>query len=165
MTKKLLVLAITSLAAVLIGTAITPVYAPIGDIDVPLDIKPESCPNPLNVNSMGVLPVAVLGTDSLDVTAVDPSSITLEGIVPLRWELEDVAEPFEPFLGKENAFDCTENGPDGFLDLTFKFSTQDIVGTLGDPSDGDVIVLHLSGNFIDGQPLEGEDVVIIISNN
>jgi len=165
MTKKLLVLAITSLAAVLIGAAITPVYAPIGDIDVPLDIKPESCPNPLNVNSEGVLPVAIVGTESLDVTTIDPSTITLEGVSPLRSELEDEATPFEPFVGKEDALDCTEDGPDGFLDLTFKFSTQDIVAALGGVNDGDVIVLELTGNFLDGQPLEGEDVVIIISKN
>ena len=34
---------------------------------VPIDIKPQSCPNPLNVNSKGVLPVAILGTDTFDV--------------------------------------------------------------------------------------------------
>jgi len=164
-TKKLLVLAITSLAAVLIGTAITPVYAPIGDIDVPLDIKPESCPNPLNVNSEGVLPVAILGTADIDVTTIDLSTITLQGVSPLRSGLEDVATPFEPFIGKTDALDCTDEGPDGFVDLTFKFSTQAIVAAWDEPSDGEVIVLRLEGNFNDGQPFEGEDVVIIISKN
>jgi len=36
-------------------------------IEVPVDIKPTSCPNPLNVKSRGVLPVAILGTADFDV--------------------------------------------------------------------------------------------------
>jgi len=129
---------------------------------VPVDIKPESCPNPLNVNSEGVLPVAILGTDDIDVTNFDPSTIKLEGVSPLRSELEDVATPFTPFTGKGEAFDCTDEGPDGFVDLTFKFSTQAIVAALGPVQDGDVLVLSLTGLTTIGNPIEGEDVVIII---
>src|SRR5882724_5808147 len=32
------------------------------EIEVPVDIHPQGCPNPLNVRSHGVLPVAILGT-------------------------------------------------------------------------------------------------------
>ena len=42
-----------------------------------LDIKPGSCPNPLNPRSHGVLPVALLGTEDFDVTDVDVSSLTI----------------------------------------------------------------------------------------
>ncbi len=132
---------------------------------VPVDIKPQSCPNPLNVNSQGVLPVAILGTDTIDVFDIDVSTILLEGVSPIRDEIEDVATPFEPFFFKEDALDCTEEGPDGFVDLTLKFSTQAIVAAWDEPSDGEVIVLTLTGNFNDGTPLLGEDVVIIISKN
>ena len=41
-------------------------------LQVPIDIKPGSCPNPINVKSKGVLPVAVVGNSSFDVTQVDP---------------------------------------------------------------------------------------------
>ena len=62
-------------------------------IEVPVDIKPQSCPNPLNVGKKGVLPVAVLGNDDFDVTDIDPSSVRLAGVPPLRSSLEDVATP------------------------------------------------------------------------
>ena len=134
-------------------------------IEVPVDIKPTSCPNPLNVKNNGVLPVAIVGTEDFDVTTVDPASVTLVGVAPLRWSLEDVVTPFEPFLGKESEFDCTEEGPDGYLDLTLKFDVQEIVEALGEVDDGDVIVLLLTGNLREeysGTPIVGEDVVIIL---
>ena len=129
-------------------------------IGVPVDIKPTSCPNPLNVNSKGVLPVAILGTEDFDVTTVDPSSLLLEGVSPLRWALEDVATPSNGEL-----CDCTEEGPDGFLDLTLKFDTQEVVAALGVVSDGDVVPLTLSGNLkveFGGAPIQGTDCVLIL---
>lgn len=70
-------------------------------LKVDVDIKPGSCPNPLNLKSKGVLPVAVLGTEEFDVTTIDPLSILLsreeveEGVAPIRSDYEDVATPFE----------------------------------------------------------------------
>ena len=123
-------------------------------IEVSVDIKPMSWPNPLNVRSRGVLPVAILGTEDFDVTQVDPATILLEGIAPLRWALEDVGTAGDPLAG-----------PDGFTDLTLKFGTQQIVAALGLVNDGDIVVLHLTGNLkaeSGGTPIEGEDVVRII---
>jgi hypothetical protein len=136
-------------------------------IEVPVDIKPTSCPNPLNVKDNGVLPIAIVGTDELDVTTVDPASVRLIDVAPLRCSLEDVVTPFEPFLGKESEYDCTEAGPDGYLDLTLKFDTQEIVAALGEVDDRDIIALTLTGNLYDeygGTPIVGEDVVIILKN-
>lgn len=129
---------------------------------VHLDIKPRSCRNPLNVKSKGVLPVALLGTESFDVSQIDPGTIRLEGVAPLRWSTEDVATPFEPFTGKEDAYDCTKEGPDGFVDLALKFKTRQVVAALGDVSHGDVLVLKISGTLWDGRPFQGEDVVVIL---
>jgi glucose/arabinose dehydrogenase len=42
-----------------------------------LDIKPGSCPNPLNRRSRGVLPVALVGVEGFDVNNVDVSSLSL----------------------------------------------------------------------------------------
>jgi hypothetical protein len=141
---------------------------PPGDgIEIPLDIKPTSCPNPLNTNSKGVLPVAILGTEDFDVTQIDPASVRLEGVAPLRWASEDVATPFEPYTGKGDCLaDCTTDGPDGFLDLTLKFETQAVVAALGGVNDGDCIVIGLTGNLKEefgGTPIVGEDVVVIRS--
>ncbi len=130
-------------------------------LPVSVDIKPQGCPNPINVKSRGVLPVAILGTADFDVTTIDPVSIRLEGIAPTRSALEDVATPFEPLDGFVNASDCTDQGSDGFTDLTLKFDTQEIVSALGGVQDGDVLILTLVGELSDGTPIQGEDVVVI----
>jgi len=130
-------------------------------IQVAVDIKPQSCPNPINVDSKGVLPVAILGTEDLDVTLVDPASVLLEGVSPLRWDWEDVATPYD---GNFNG-DCHELGPDGYLDLTLKFDTQEVVAALGVVSDGDVLWLQLTGNLMTNPSIieiAGQDVVIIL---
>lgn len=131
-------------------------------IPVALDIRPQSCPNPLNVNSKGVLPVAILGTATFDVTQVDVATVRLEGVSPLRSSLEDVTAPFVPFTGKRQATDCTEAGPDGFQDLTLKFDTQAVVAALGPVTDQEVLAFKLTGQLLDGTPIVGEDVVKIL---
>lgn len=133
---------------------------------VAIDIKPGSCPNPLNVKSPGVFPVAIVGTDEFDVTTIDPATVRLEGVAPLRSALEDVATPFELLLGKEDCLeDCNELKGDGIMDLTLKFKTQEIVFALGDVEDGECLVLELTGNLKDefgGTPILGVDVVLIL---
>ena len=141
------------------------VAPPPAEIEVPVDIKPTSCPNPLNTKSQGVLPVAILGTEGFDVTEVDPASVNLTGVFPIRWALEDVATPYEPYTGKEGCMDCNELGGDGYLDLTLKFDVQEVVAALGEVEDGDCVVLTLTGNLKDefgGTAIVGEDVVKII---
>ena len=137
--------------------------------DVVLDIKPGSCPNPLNIKMFqnqppnanpkkgGVLPVALLGSSSLDVNDVDVSSLLLEGVAPLRHDFEDVAAPVED--GEE--CECTEAGPDGHVDLTLKFRKSEIAAALGFVSDGDTIALTLTGELLDGTPFETSDCVRI----
>lgn len=125
-----------------------------------IDIKPQSCPNPINTKSKGVLPVAILGTNEFDVLTIDPASIRLAGVAPIRSSYEDVATPAE----KVDECDCTDEGPDGFLDLALKFDTQEIISALGAVSDGDEIVLTVTGQLSDDTEIEGSDCVLIISN-
>ena len=143
------------------------------EMPVPVDIKPGSCPNPINVKSHGVLPVAILGTADFDLQTVNlelvPSLVhlvDLEGgeVAPLRSAFEDVATPLgDPLL------DCTEEGADGFLDLTLKFSTHQVVEALSLSSvmDRTEVVLTLTGELelMDGtfMPIIGEDVVLILN--
>ena len=131
-------------------------------VPVPIDIKPQSCPNPINVASQGVLPVAILGTAELDVTTIDPVSIRVAGVPVLRWALEDVATPFTPSTGETDAYSCTTFGPDGFMDLTLKLDTQQVVAALGDVNDGAVLMLPFTGNLMSGTPIQGQDVVVIL---
>jgi hypothetical protein len=131
-------------------------------ISVNIDIKPESCPNPLNVKSKGVFPVAILGTEDFDVTEIDIASIRLEGAVSIRSVIEDVSTPL---LDKQDERDCASEGEDGFDDLTLKFDTQDVVSALGEVADGDELVLTLRAEFSDGRPVEGEDWITILSKH
>ena len=124
---------------------------------IAVDIKPRSCPNPLNVKSKGVLPVAILGSEDFDVNTIDPTSIRLAGVEPLRSGYEDVAAP----VLDANDCNCTENGPDGLLDLTLKFKTQRIVQAIGEVNDGDVLTLPLTGVLFDETPVEGADCILI----
>ncbi|NIO04660.1 MAG: hypothetical protein GTN74_08600 [Proteobacteria bacterium] len=132
---------------------------PVVEIDI--DMKPQSCPNPLNTKSKGVLPVAILGAEDFDVNDVDLSVVQLEGVFPLKWDVEDVAAPVS-----DGQYDCkcTTGGPDGFDDLTLKFDTQVIVAALGPVNDDDEVVLMLTGNLLDGTPIEGQDCVLILKN-
>jgi hypothetical protein len=40
-----------------------------------IDIKSGSDPNPINLRSRGVIPVAIISTDSFDATSIDPASV------------------------------------------------------------------------------------------
>lgn len=131
-----------------------------GTMQVDLDIKPTSCPNPLNLNSRGVLPVAILGSEDLDVTTIDVASIQLEGVAPIRSSYEDVATP----VADGQDCECTEEGPDGFLDLTLKFKKTEVIAALGEVQDGNLVPLTLTGMLREefgGTPIEGSDCVRI----
>ena len=154
-----------------------------------VDIKPQSCPNPFNVGpadpyalatarkTLGVLPVAVLGTADFDVLTIDPATIALsrEGVVdengdpvfvrPSRYAFEDVATPFEGEL-----CDCHTLGPDGYTDLTLKFRTLEVIEAL-QLSDvlGQSVALSVTGNLWPeagepgpGQAFHGEDCVWVL---
>ena len=120
-----------------------------------VDIKPGSCRNPVNVKSNGVLPVAILGSSDFDVNEIDPSSVRLNGVAAIRSNIEDVTQPD----------DCYDLGPDGFEDLTLKFTNQEIIESLGDVNDGEEIVLQLTGNLkeeFEGSAIRGKDTMIIL---
>ena len=130
-----------------------------------VDIKPGSCPNPLNVKDNGVLPVAILGSEYFDVFNIDPASIRLEGVAPIRSSYEDVATPVSD---TEDVCECTTEGPDGYIDLVLKFNAQDIVAALDEVSDGDLLELSLTGALAEvfgGSPIEGSDCVVIIKKD
>jgi hypothetical protein len=113
---------------------------------VSIDIKPGSDKNPLNVKENGVLPVAILGTENFEVFTIDPASIKLNGVAPIRSSYEDVSSP-----------------SDKILDLVLKFNVQDIVAKLGDVKDGDVVELTLTGELSEGTSIQGKDSITIIS--
>jgi len=161
---------------------------------VDLDIKPGSCPNPLNATSRGsdwlwvgreseeenagadaiafakgnpnrqkraVLPAALLGRADFDVTRIIPETIDLNGVPVMRWSYEDVATPLDADAGE---CDCNSSGSDGYIDLTLKILRSEIITSLGEVYDGQVIPLTVSGLLDDGTPFEGTDCILFINN-
>jgi hypothetical protein len=137
-----------------------------------LDIKPGSCPNSFNRNSHGVLPAALVGTASFDVSQVDLSSLLLVrtdgegGSVAPNFgppgphpTIDDVATPFE---GEE--CDCHEAMGDGIADLMLHFRTDDVVANLDLNSfaPGVLVSLTLTGNLLDGEEFEVDDCVRLV---
>ncbi len=126
-------------------------------ITVLLDIKPQSCPNPVNVKSKGVLQVAILGSDELDVTTIDAASLNILGVQPIRSAYRDAATAVTDL----NECDCIAEGKDGTLDLLLRFDTHDLVKALGPVQQEDWIALTLEGFLTDGAPIEGTDCIVI----
>ena len=148
---------------------------------VAVDIKPGSCPNPLNIKPFkinefideteqpvfskggietvrGVLPAAILGTVDFDVMDVDPTTVMLEGVAVLRSNIEDVSMPMDEAAEE---CECTTEGPDGFADLTLKFEKKAVIEALGEVHDGEIIPLTITGELYDGTPIMGVDCVVI----
>lgn len=128
---------------------------------VEFDIKPTSCPNPFNMKSNGVLPVAILGTADFDVTEIDPATVVLEGVAPIQFNLEDVAAPAPD---NPDPCYCVTDGPDGYMDMTFKFNHKALANVLALQGvvDGEVVEMTISGETIDGVAFTGVDCVVIL---
>jgi hypothetical protein len=155
------------------GTAITLVRE---WIIIDLDIKPGSCPNPLNLKSKGVTPVAIVGS-AFDATSVDPATVTLEGVSAVKSEVLDSTQPptgdptdcYDCFDADDPAvFNCDTDGDgvddaycgDGIPDLVVYFSTPDLAAVIA-AGDGECVPLSLEGALYDGTPVKGMDSVII----
>lgn len=121
MKKSILTILLFVLTVILSGCGLP-------DPELDIDVKPQSCPNPLNVKSRGVLPVAILGTEEFDVFDVDVTAVTLLGVEPIPGSVhyEDVSTPVED----KTECECTEAGPDGYVDLVLKFDIQEVVAAI-----------------------------------
>ena len=138
---------------------------------VNLDIKPGSCPNPVNPRSRGVVPVALVGSLGFDVATVDPDSLTLAradgvggSVSPLsgRGDPGIVIEDFVTSFGDEPC-GCHALGGDGIDDLSLKFSTAEICRALelNVLPRGKTIELVLRGTMLDGTTFEVADCIRI----
>jgi len=81
-----------------------------------LDIKPGSYPNSINTKSKGVIPVALLGTDTFDVTTVD--------VTTLRFGPSDALPAHnltDPEVYAEHLQDVNY---DGYIDLVSHYRTK-----------------------------------------
>jgi len=103
---------------------------------VSIDVKPGSDPNSINPKNMGLVPVAILGSDTFDVLTVDYANIEFgpSGAMPVHIALEDVND-------------------DGFTDLVLQFVQKETGIAKGD------IGACISGDTLGGQPFLGCDAI------
>ena len=107
-----------------LGSA-TPGAEVLGAEEIGIDIKPGSDRNSINPNSKGVIPVAILGSSSFDVTTVDVTTLTFgpDGATPAH-DLTD------PIVYADHFQDVNS---DGFMDLVTHYRTKVTGIAKGDP--------------------------------
>jgi hypothetical protein len=112
---------------------------------VNIDIKPGSFPNSINLNSAGVVPVAILSSLTFDATQVDPTTVTLAGA---RVRL----------IGKGDRYSCAveDVNADGLPDLVCHVVTAQFIIEPGDS------VAVLEAETFGGVTIRGEDSIQIV---
>jgi len=114
---------------------------------VQVDIKPCSFPNSINLKSKGVIPVAILSTHQFDATKVDPPTVRLAGVPPLKWSYENVSR------------ECGH--ADGFRDIVLHFETEDIAAAIA-AMPSIPARLELTGYTMGKVPIRGSDSIRIV---
>jgi hypothetical protein len=110
-----------------------------------IDIKPGAYPNSINLGSAGVIPVAILSSETFDARTIDPESVRLAGAAVRM-------------VGKSGKLLCHEedvNG-DGHVDLVCQVETVELAIEPGES------VAMLVATTASGQTVRGEDSVRIV---
>ena len=108
-------------------------------IDVDIDIKPGSDPNSINTKSKGVIPVAILGSDTFDVTDID--------VTTLAFGPSGASPSHDPAGHLEDVND------DGFTDLVTHYKQKETGLASGDTD------ACITGATTAGIPIDGCDSV------
>jgi len=115
---------------------------------IEIDIQPWSDINPINPFGRGITPVALLGSDDLDVADADVTTLAFgpNGAAPAF----DLTNPFVYWLSHWDVND------DGKKDLLSHYRTEETGIAMGDAE------ACLAGETLDGMPLEGCDAITTV---
>ena len=109
-----------------------------------IDVKPGSDPNCFNINGHGVIPVAILGSDTFDVANIDPLTLSFGGLqVRVRGKKGPLCN-----IGYSDS--------DAYLDLVCHFEDDAMNWSTGVES------ASLTGTLLDGREFEGSDSICIV---
>jgi hypothetical protein len=111
----------------------------LAPVPVELDIKPGSDLNPINPMSRGVIPVAIFGSDPLDVAEVDVATLAFG--------------PEAAAAAHARGGDPKDVNGDGLTDLVSHYRTWETGIAVGDTE------ACLTGELVDGTPFEGCDSI------
>ena len=128
------------------GPTLDNVSASLVLLNVPIDIKPSSDSNSINLGSAGVIPVAIMSSENFDATIdLDQDTISLAGA---RVKM----------VGKSNRLLCHEDfvNDDDLLDVVCQVETAQFMIEVGES------VAVLEAETFDGVPVRGEDTVRIV---
>ena len=130
------------------------------EINASLDIKPGSCPNPINYKDKGGVPVAILGSADLDVSTIDLSTVTLLGVSPTKNSISDVGTAYTGEL--VDCMSCDTLGADGYPDLVLHFDAQTLFAAFGETVHNECRTVTIEAMNIDGIRVYGSDVFRIM---
>ncbi len=138
----------------------------LGELELPLDIKPRMCPNTVMRDTSAAVWAALLGSKDFDITQVRMSSLLLSradgvggSLEPRNLKFKDEGTPFQGEL-----CDCHAAGRDQITDLRMKFKTDAMVEAFelnGEPS-GSTIELIVTGQLNDGTMILGRDCILLV---
>ena len=132
------------LVALLASSGLRPAFAMDDHLHVLIDIKPGSYPNAINLESPGMLPVALLGNSDFSVSSVDTDMVKFGRM----HEFDSGASPVH--------FASKDVNSDGFIDIVFHFKIQETGLTSSDAE----ACLH--GMLLDGTHFCGHDSIKIV---
>ena len=117
---------------------------PTNFVEVPIDIKPGSADNPLNLGSEGEIPVAILGCETVNVYEINQGSLLLAGnAARVKGKKEQIG-----------SFGDVDG--DGYTDLIVHFPTEGLALTQADTS------ATVTGSLANGTPIEGSDYITVV---
>ena len=112
-------------------------------LPIDIDIKPNSAPSCFNSDGNGVIPVAILGSATFDVSDIDIGTLVLDG--------QEVS-----VRGKDKIMcHLEDSNGDGFTDLVCQIEDEDGTYAQGDGTG------TITGNLNDGTPIQGSDSICI----